>query len=136
MKLTCPECGATISASHINIQALVAVCATCDAVFRVDVQSIGPAPMDGALSLPNQMSLSEADRALAWRNRGSRMAGIAMCILGSLLGSVGLVLSSGLGSALTPTMLFASVAAGLGYTGLALVFNRWRITWPKPTINF
>jgi lysine biosynthesis protein LysW len=37
MKVTCPECGAEIAAENINVQQLVAVCGTCNTVFRFDV---------------------------------------------------------------------------------------------------
>ncbi len=33
MKLNCPHCGAPVAAADINVQALIAVCATCDEVF-------------------------------------------------------------------------------------------------------
>lgn len=35
-QLNCPNCGATVPAENINIQALMAVCSQCDTVFRFD----------------------------------------------------------------------------------------------------
>lgn len=44
MQLTCPNCGAEIPARQINIQKLVAVCETCDAIFSIDDSQISGEP--------------------------------------------------------------------------------------------
>jgi hypothetical protein len=36
MKLTCPECGASVPAENINIQKMTAVCPACGAVFQFE----------------------------------------------------------------------------------------------------
>jgi hypothetical protein len=42
MRLTCPECGEAITAEHINIQQMAAVCSACHAVFTFDPASQPP----------------------------------------------------------------------------------------------
>lgn len=37
MQLTCPECGAQVPAENVNIQEMVAVCPSCDMVFKIDL---------------------------------------------------------------------------------------------------
>jgi len=39
MQITCPECGETVPADHINIQEMAAVCPACHTVFSFNVPS-------------------------------------------------------------------------------------------------
>ncbi|QPC83257.1 hypothetical protein G4Y79_02450 [Phototrophicus methaneseepsis] len=40
MQVVCPECGEQVPAENINIQQMVAVCPTCNAVFKFDLSQI------------------------------------------------------------------------------------------------
>jgi DNA-directed RNA polymerase subunit M/transcription elongation factor TFIIS len=62
MQLTCPECSKTVPAEHINIQKMVAVCPSCDAVFQFEMPRADQAKAKRRkIKQPKHLILEETD---------------------------------------------------------------------------
>lgn len=75
MELNCKRCAATIPASNINVQQMVAVCPACDAVWhfeddikpaaqRFDDDEYSDKPKRKNVSLPSRMTVNETAKSL------------------------------------------------------------------------
>lgn len=59
LTLTCPQCGQPIEADQINVQEMVAVCSTCNIVFRFAVPE--QAQKRRKVQQPERLAVSEGD---------------------------------------------------------------------------
>ncbi len=62
MQLTCPECGAKISAQNINIEQMIAVCPECDTVFQFDPP--GEKAKRRKVKQPEHLTAHESDQGV------------------------------------------------------------------------
>ena len=59
MQLTCPQCGQSVRADHINIQQMTAVCPTCSSVFQFAAD--GPKLKRRKTRQPRHLQLDESE---------------------------------------------------------------------------
>jgi hypothetical protein len=90
MQLNCPNCGAAIPARQINIQHLVAVCESCDAVFGVDADTLPSAKQKRRkVPQPEKMTVTEEDGKLnitiLWRENLGWLEGLLAIIVGAFI---------------------------------------------------
>ena len=142
MKLSCPECDQHIASDHINIDALVAKCATCDAVFSfADTLGTVPAPSQSSLEpahdemefdVPAGLSAHENDGTLTISRKWFSWSAIPLLGFATiwdafLVGWYGMV-SSMSGPMEWLFLLFPLIHVGVGigitYTAFAKLINR------------
>lgn len=135
MQLTCPECGETLKSDNINIQEMVAVCPTCDSVFRVNVPE--PKAKRRKVYQPHDLTLHE-DETLHMAFRTNFRLDRNEVFLSSLLGSVFLTFVTGMlqakGELAAVTMMFGSVALLCYYWMALTVFNKTHIDMTEDAI--
>lgn len=84
MKLLCPECASSITANDINLDRMVAKCATCNAVFGFDQNFTNPNVVHTLTRLdtpkPNRIEMQHAGTELifSWRWFTTSMAALAI----------------------------------------------------------
>ncbi len=137
MKVKCPACGEPVSAAHINIRDLVAVCPACDNVFQFDSafqrqrRKIKP---------PRQFTLyDESERTThiafkwSWRTEPLWAFTIAMLLLViALVMAVGIFSEDGLTSTLLVPLLMGAYPA---YYAIGLLFNRTHYKADSETLD-
>jgi DNA-directed RNA polymerase subunit RPC12/RpoP len=73
MQLSCPYCGHNIPAADINVERMVAKCASCSAVFgfedQIDSASVQARKL--AVPLPKGILVEQQGYATRWRSRGA-----------------------------------------------------------------
>jgi hypothetical protein len=136
MQVNCPNCGERVTAEHINIQKMTAVCAACDTVFPFDLPE--PQVKRRKVKQPAQLTMRDAeslqmefrtnfrlDRSEAFLS--SAFGGISMAIMGLLMGAlrVPFVL----------TLVFMLIAAAFFYLLALTAFNKTHIEMSEEAIK-
>lgn len=132
-QLVCPNCGATVRAENINVQELVAVCGTCDHVFKFD------SPTEQAkkakrrkVKQPEKLTLREDPYRLHMNFHTNFRLDQNQAFLGGTIGGVisGLtvlfMLASGDELYLLPLM-FTLMAVLWGYQAALVAYNKTHI---------
>jgi hypothetical protein len=129
MTLDCPNCGAAIPSSKINIRTMAAVCPTCDAVFSFDETALGYEKLKrDKIKKPEKFEVEETDNAVTIRyhvRRGTR-EWIGFFILCALLGSN--LLRGGLNSESIILALIGGLILAAGLCTLFVLLTGFRMT--------
>ncbi len=99
MQLACKNCGALIPTNDINVQTMLAVCRSCDAVFRFEASDLTPAKAKRAEDVPPEgVQIEDNDDGFSaninWRKAYGKLGlvlSVAMAVGGVIIGVVMLV---------------------------------------------
>lgn len=128
MRLTCPECGAEISAENTNMKEMTAICDECNAFFRFDTanRKRRKVPQPARLAVeetPERLSMNYR-RVLTEEERGIAIGnGVFALVLPFIL----LTAING-GAPLLILLLFALWVLVSWYVQIAMMFNKTTIT--------
>ncbi len=140
MQVTCPNCGETVPAEHINIQQMVAVCPVCDSVFSFD------APAEKTkrrkVKQPEGLTLYDGDPLemafrTNWRlEQDESFTGIA--VLSVVFSMMAFLMIGGAIQSDVPVFIpvfFAMFAAAADYAAILRIYNKTHITMDADTIT-
>lgn len=137
MQVTCPNCGARVTASHINIHNMTAVCAACDTVFPfklpVDKIKRRKAKQPANLAIRDDDTFEIDFRTNFRLDKNETVIATVLGGLSFLL--VGLLL---VGSGKAPIILtgaFMAVAFTLFYLTTLMIANKTHIKMDEDTIS-
>ncbi len=139
MQVTCPNCGAKVTADHINIQKMTAVCAACDTVFPFDLPEAKAKAKRRKVKQPAQLILRDADTLeMAFStnfrlDRNGEFLASAMGSLAFLL--ISLLLFNDGDSPFILTGAFLAVALTLFYVVALTILNKTHIKMDEDTIT-
>lgn len=134
MQIFCRKCGEPIKAQNVNVQAALAACDQCQAVFRIDSPDAGDAPSKPPVDLPKGFYVDPLPNRMTITYRWPRTMAIFLLLFAAFWDGF-LVFWYTLAFTKANTPLIAKlfpighVAAGLviTYTGLAFLVNRTTI---------
>ncbi|MAU12009.1 MAG: hypothetical protein CL607_19455 [Anaerolineaceae bacterium] len=135
MQITCPNCGQTITAEHINIQKMAAVCPACHHVFSFDLPTAKTkrrkVKQPGGLTLRDEDHLLSMSFRTNWRlERNENLLG--MVIGGSSMSVVtALLVSEYFSSGDVPFILpifIALIALVMFYAAAVITYNKTHIS--------
>lgn len=140
MQVTCPNCGETVPAEHINIQQMVAVCPACDSFFSFDAPAEKlkrrKVKQPEGLTLEDGEMLEMAFRT-NWRlDQEESFTGAA--ILGVVFSLLTFIMFGGAMQNDVPIFLpvfFAMFAAAADYAAVLRIYNKTHITMDADTIT-
>ena len=140
MQVNCPNCGAKVTADHINIQKMTAVCAACDTVFPFDLPEAKAKAKRRKVKQPANLILRDAD-TLEIEFRTNFRLDKNQALLSSLTGGfafmmlvVELVLFNDGDSPFILTGTFFAVALTLFYGVALIILNKTHIKMDEESI--
>lgn len=135
MQLTCPNCGEKISAEHINVQQMVAVCSACDTVFKFELPDAKAKRRK--VKQPQRLMLRESDDKLHMDFRTNfrldRSEAFILSVIGSIFTTIlSVILMTEYLAGGGDVPLLVPLALGLGavllYSSIGFqIFNRTHI---------
>ncbi|MCA9915199.1 MAG: hypothetical protein KC496_17715 [Anaerolineae bacterium] len=143
MQLTCPNCGETVPAEHINIQQMVAVCPSCDSVFSFTApDEPGEKTKRRKVKQPDDLTLYDGERLeLAFRtnwrmDQDESFMGAA--ILGGVFSLIAFIMLGGTLQGEIPFFLplfMGIIATSADYAIALRLFNQTHITMDSEEIS-
>lgn len=152
MQITCPNCGQTITAEHINIQKMAAVCPACHHVFSFDLPTAKTKRRK--VKQPEDLTLRDEDHLLSMSFRTNWRLGRNENFIGAIAGGTSTALVTGFltneyfVSGEVPFILpiiMAILALGMFYAAAVVAYNQTHITMtdyeiqvkrgPLPTVD-
>lgn len=140
MQVICPNCGEKVTADHINIQKMTAVCGSCDTVFLIEA----PVPKTKAkrrnIKQPKNLMLRDADTLRMEFRTNFRLeqneSFMPVALMGTILTIVGFILlGEEDGVPLLLPIAFLGAAIGLWYFAALTAVNKTHIEMDDDTIR-
>jgi predicted Zn finger-like uncharacterized protein len=140
MQITCPHCGATVTAENINIQRMTAVCSACNSVFSFDIPTQNAKAKRRKVKLPPKLSLHDGDTLQMefWTNfKLAHNEGFVLSMFMGIGAAFMALLLLGAGSKVPFIMpIFFLLAVTVAIYGVALtVINKTHIEMDEDTIR-
>jgi hypothetical protein len=136
MQVNCPNCGEKVTAEHINIQKMTAVCAACDTVFPFELSETKSKRRK--VKPPARLTLHDTE-PLQMEFRTNFRLDRSEAFLFSALGGVGMTIMAllmGIGRApLILPLVFMLIAAAFFYQLALIVVNKTHIEMSEEAIK-
>lgn len=142
MQITCPNCGQTITAEHINIQKMAAVCPACHHVFSFDLPTTKTKRRK--VKQPEGLTLRDEDHLLSmsfrtnWRLERNQTFLGGMVSGGMMALVTGLMINEYFETGDVPFILpivIAIVALGMFYAAATVMYNKTYIAMTDDEIQ-
>lgn len=140
MQVNCPNCGAKVTADHINIHQMTAVCANCDTVFPFSLPAAQVKAKRRKVKQPTNLTLRDEADALQIEFRTNFRLDKNESVIASVLGGLSFLLVSLLliGSGKAPFILtgaFLGITLALFYLTTLMIANKTHIKMDEDTIT-
>ncbi len=135
MQVNCPSCGEKVTAEHINIQKMTAVCAACDTVFPFDLPEAKAKRRK--IKQPARLTLRDAELLhMDFSNfRLARSEAYLFSAFGGVMLFIVFLLLTKAGVPLILPLFFLLIASALFYWVAQIVVNKTHIVMDEDTIK-
>lgn len=140
MQVICPNCGEKVTADHINIQKMTAVCGSCDTVFVIELPEAKSKTKRRKVKQPDKLTLRDAETLHMEFRTNFRLErneaffpSVLMATIMTIVG--GILLGEGGGVPFILPVAFLVAAVGLWYFAALIAFNKTYIDMDEDTIK-